>query len=566
MKTDTSYSAARASLLSFCSKVGSDYTTLLSDHFRSVNFSVGSIPRPEIEMYSNATAFALDWAAYNLLRKYPGLPGSPKKVREAEALRRWTAAERSCFLANRRISFDVVTSSKLLTAPLGSGERGVTLARVILRAQEKIRKVLGPFNFQEVIRECKWSGGATVDKRRGTPFHQKMSEDISVTPRARVYLVRAIKRDIHWMSALVKQTCEGPATPLANCFKVVQHNRYVAVPKSAETERAICAEPTGNAFLQQGVGRYIRRRLKGVGIDLEDQSFNRWLASVAYTHGYSTLDLESASDTLCMALVQLLLPERWYLYLTALRCPFTNQGGRSIKLEKFSSMGNAFTFELETMIFWALSSSVVELEGFGDANGSVYGDDIIVPRETFDSVVQVLEWSGFHINKKKSFRDGNFFESCGGHYFKGCDVTPPQNTSVINSEAERIRAHNRMVRWGKRVNLPDFARAAIIPEWRPRKGAAMIPDTDDSDDGYLVPWRKLEGPWSYHYGYQCKVLVYVPWDRDVVDKWANTASLAYKLRRPSHKNASKKGANVDVGSGVWVYRQRFIHRHPPVRD
>ena len=84
-------------------------------------------------------------------------------------------------------------------------------------------------------------------------------------------------------------------------------------------------------------------------------------------------------------------------------------------------MGNGFTFPLETLIFWALTASACE----GDVDSvSVYGDDIICPRERADDVIDTLTMCGFKINLEKSFVEGPFRESCGCDYYKGIDIRP----------------------------------------------------------------------------------------------------------------------------------------------
>ena len=91
-------------------------------------------------------------------------------------------------------------------------------------------------------------------------------------------------------------------------------------------------------------------------------------------------------------------------------------------------MGNGFTFELESLIFWAITVACVELEnlssGRRDTRVSVYGDDIIAPTYSVDLLLESLKYCGFRINEAKSFWDGPFRESCGEHYFSGERVTP----------------------------------------------------------------------------------------------------------------------------------------------
>jgi len=103
----------------------------------------------------------------------------------------------------------------------------------------------------------------------------------------------------------------------------------------------------------------------------------------------------------------------------------TQVKGKWYHLEKFSSMGNGFTFELETLIFSAAVSAVYEMKGlvctFG-VDASVYGDDIIVRTEAAADVIAALKYIGFTTNSDKTFLNGYFRESCGGDYFNGVPV------------------------------------------------------------------------------------------------------------------------------------------------
>jgi len=109
-----------------------------------------------------------------------------------------------------------------------------------------------------------------------------------------------------------------------------------------------------------------------------------------------------------------------------LRSPKTFFKGQWHVLEKFSSMGNGYTFELETVIFSAITAAVHEMVT-GEAaklhqNVFVYGDDIICKTDVSLDVIAALRWFGFSLNERKSFVSGPFRESCGGDYFNGVPV------------------------------------------------------------------------------------------------------------------------------------------------
>jgi hypothetical protein len=229
------------------------------------------------------------------------------------------------------------------------------------------------------------------------------------------------------------------------------------VHKNAKTDRAICTEPPLNGMFQLGLGDYIASRLRTVGIDIRDQSANQRAALYGSISGASaTLDLSSASDTVAVKLVEHLLPEDWFNLLWRLRSAEAEVNGKIVYMEKISSMGNGFTFPLETLIFWAIALSVSEIYAPRTRIRTlVYGDDIIVPVDAAVPLIRVLKDLGFTPNPDKSFWDGTFRESCGKDYVLGIDVRPVFVDGPLTGETA-FTIHNYFVRRG------DFACANIV--------------------------------------------------------------------------------------------------------
>jgi len=186
-----------------------------------------------------------------------------------------------------------------------------------------------------------------------------------------------------------------------------------------------------NIYFQLGVGKVFRDKLRRVGLDLN----TAWVRNKSLAHAgsireveggdnLSTLDLSMASDTLSIELVRELLPPDWFDLLWALRSPNGKFGDQELPWAKFSSMGNGYTFELETLIFYALAKSVCKTLNVNSAEVSVFGDDIIIPTSAVDRYTDLLKYVGFKLNKDKTFVSGPFRESCGGDYFLGEDVRP----------------------------------------------------------------------------------------------------------------------------------------------
>lgn len=257
-------------------------------------------------------------------------------------------------------------------------------------------------------------------------------------------------------------------------------SRIVTVPKNYKTDRTIAIEPCMNMYIQKGLGGFIRSRLKRVGIDLDDQTKNQSLAKEGSIDGsLATIDLSMASDTVAYYLVKSLFPSHICDFIEETRTDYgVHPDGTVTCFQKVSSMGNGFTFELESALFWALSKAVITLDGTSDSRFSVYGDDIIVPSVVVPRLFEVLEYCGFIVNDEKSFWTGGFRESCGKHYMKGQDVTPFYIKNDPRTVKEKVLLHNQLWRWRDRVAY------------------ALDQSTWDSLTG-ILEWIKSQVPASY---------------------------------------------------------------------
>jgi hypothetical protein len=119
-----------------------------------------------------------------------------------------------------------------------------------------------------------------------------------------------------------------------------------------------------------------------------------------------------------------LLPIDWFLLLDITRSPTFTYEGKPYPLEKISSMGNGYTFELESVIFYALAHSVCKYLKLPTTNVNSYGDDIIIPSAGYELLSKALSCLGFSVNLEKSFHEGPFRESCGKDFYLGSQVRP----------------------------------------------------------------------------------------------------------------------------------------------
>lgn len=492
---------------SFFRSVGTRYSLKCEEALRKGSYG-NAMPVPD--EYSDPISFRNDYACYTFLRKLR-LPGDVQRL-TSEAVDRFKSVDARVRQVNRRLESAV---------PNVEG--------VISDARRKIQQILGDFDYSCLAYRSGWGPGATASiKAQYASVDQKVLEKrLSVTHRALPYARAYMSTDYHWLAARGLQV-DGPVSLLADEFNRIESSRFTTVDKDYKTRRAIDIQPTLNLFLQKGVGKAIRGRLKRIGIDLDDQSRNQYLAEMAYKLKYATIDLANASDTVSTSLVRLLLPDDWFRVLYDLRTFHTDINGEMLYLHKFSAMGNGYTFELESLIFFALCWAVVRCE-LGDYDNpiGVYGDDIVVPQHAAARLIEVLEACGFEVNSEKSFTSGPFYESCGKHYFMGVDVTPfYQKEPDIDSYHEALRLANRIYRWALREpgvmcirnsvavgawELSYSNAACVFSEWsastnlqRTKFGRSrqwhQLPTIlpDDSDDGLICPSRgRSRSAWKF---------------------------------------------------------------------
>lgn len=279
-------------------------------------------------------------------------------------------------------------------------------------------------------------------------------------------------------------------------------NRLDFVPKNDETSRTICIEPTLNMFYQLGLSWYLERRLLGrFGINLADQQFkNRELARRGSVDGsLATIDLESASDSISRRMLESVLPKDLFRWLERLRSPKTEVPGLGyIETGMVSTMGNGFTFSLQTMLFSCVVVACFRARGLtprfprGSDWGSfgVNGDDIVVPIGIYRDVVRLLSLLGFSVNKDKTFYEGPFRESCGGDYFNGRYVRGVYVKSLDTPQA-RYSVINQLNLFSFRtgVQLPHTVRHLLSTvKWLP------VPRWESDDSGIRLPFFLLQKP------------------------------------------------------------------------
>lgn len=213
--------------------------------------------------------------------------------------------------------------------------------------------------------------------------------------------------------------------------------KLIDVPKDARGPRLICVHPAEAIWIQQGLRVELesciarsRTRGKWVGpsgfINFDDQTVNATLAlSGSSTKQWATIDLKEASDRLSEVLVQDLFG-RHYRWFGCCRAQYVTSPYRASdeQIYSYAPMGNATTFPVQSLVFWALCVATLEARGVHHPACYVFGDDIIVPNEYYGPICETLELCGLVVNRTKSFHKGWFRESCGTDAFAGFNVTP----------------------------------------------------------------------------------------------------------------------------------------------
>lgn len=413
-----------------------------------------------------------DYLKGEFLSKYVSHDTDPSEVRRTRAINKWLATERENEATNDRL---LITPEEYNLLPR------VAYGDFIDWCREFIRDIIGDSPPIEALIGS-FSGGASTSRPRTTSHPAgKYVGEAHTTPSALPWFTLLQDELPVWFREI----------GISFSSKEVSGNVLFTVPKKTDIDRAACKEPDINMFLQKGVGEYFRSNLrKKARINLNDQSINRSLAQKGSRYGrLCTLDLSSASDSVSSGLVALFLPECWFTLLDDLRSPITVIDGEEHRNHMFSSMGNGFTFELETLLFLTIAKAVAY---FRNIRGiiSVYGDDIITPAEMAEDLVWVLSFFGFQTNEDKSFWTGPFRESCGGHYYNGVDITPFYLRKPIENVVDVMGIANAFRRWCSIDFTPDTTKV------RGREYYNIITEPELEQIWYWLKSLVPEGLWG----------------------------------------------------------------------
>lgn len=437
------------------------------------------LEKPDVDSRS----FTDDYLVSEAMRKNPNLTttANPRKA----AIEAWWIAENQCSETNDRL----VSYNQGGVSPLDRRTN-----EVISKAQRIISDILGPLNREKLdYAESKMRYGPGATSSCSGPdvvASKKYSCEMHVSPRLYPYYRALVPRS-------------------ANTVTLRGYSKVTFVPKTAKTDRAIAIEPHLNIFVQLGIGALLRQRMKRYGVNLDHQAdINRRLAGIAHKEGLATVDLSSASDTISHQLVWLLLPFEWACLVDLARTEYSVIEDQEVRLSKFSSMGNGYTFELESLLFLAISRAC------GDSDAVSFGDDIIIKRDCFPLLKTTLDFLGFTVNSKKSFLAGRFFESCGYDFLDGIMVRPFYFKGDYNEyHTGCVRIANKIRRYSHMRNGYDGCDIRFIRVWHyarrasPTASSTYLPE-GFGDDGIICNFDEARPAQARHghEGYIARVI------------------------------------------------------------
>lgn len=342
-----------------------------------------------------------------------------------------------------------------------------TLTNVLNQARKFVRRVLSGYNPLQI-----------------TPSHGSGASSCKTPPWTRYGAPRYVPKldAVYDYGTWFYSGANALSDKLDELFNLEEVQELSArvcfVPKDSRGPRLISTEPREYMYQQQGLMSMMydafeaNRKLADM-LNCRDQRRNRRLAWIAsQTGGQATVDCKDASDLVSLPLVEFLFPENWVRALKACRSTMTElPDGRVVHLNKFAPMGSACCFPVEALVFWAISlASVADTRqlscdtiadwlfdsqvpkthgekslrtlaaldaGIEKSLVSVYGDDIIVPTDCVDNVINALEAVGLKINRQKCFTRGPFRESCGGDYFLGRNIAPVKWNHIPYNHGKR---------------------------------------------------------------------------------------------------------------------------------
>lgn len=485
------------------------------------------------------------FAAVSLLRKYKGLKTGidTKEV----AIESFHSGERTCAMTNRR--FRDLSKDRQFTGP------NVWLLNAITR---KIERILGNYRPSDFFSCGSWGPGSSIGLTGDdTSAVRKFRCERQITSKLHAVVAPYLPQEYpNWF----------PDTRSVEALEVINWSELLTVHKNALTDRTIFKEAGLTTWFQKSLGSSIRERLLRYGYDLNSTERSWSIARESSKDGQAaTVDFRNASNTVAKLMVrEIVSDETWYYLLDACRTPCysPDKGKTLIPFEMFSSMGNGFTFELESLIFVAAAEAVHDYYGFDYHFISVHGDDITVDSRAFELYRSFCEFLGFEVNTSKSFHTGYFRESCGSYFYNGLDVKPiflkekSINAKSIYKLANRVSdcAYRRVNHGGRDIRFRELHSAcvSVLPDELKLYGASIQGDVViHSNLDEATPCLAKYG----HEGYLVTSLLDIPVTRSSTSPAVLLARLWYPSKDMAYKNESNlRGVTKTCVKRVFVHQ------------
>ena len=348
------------------------------------------------------------------------------------------------------------------------------LFMVLKKARLIVREILGEYSRDEHISCCRVGRNATVGNPKLFSYLDVKSMESPVTGSSEM---------LKWLKS-VKDEPSFVGSPLSDLLsrgkpaQVVSELAISFVDKSYKALRSVIVNTWVGAFFTKGLGVMLENRLanarlpngKSARLNIRyNAKRHGYLAKSGSVRGHNvTLDLSSASDLFTTALIMKLVPRKWFNALRLGRISQITHKDHHYHMVSFMTMGNGYTFPLQTILFYSLIRACSELSGISGTI-SVYGDDCIFPVKLWPYIRVIFGKLNFKINFEKTFYHGNFRESCGSDYYHGKNVRPysfegsDENLDPINYAAFLYQIYNGLLtRWDE-AELPQ-TRSWILNE------------------------------------------------------------------------------------------------------
>jgi hypothetical protein len=356
-------------------------------------------------------------------------------------------------------------------------------------------------SWANICEDARSGPGSAIGARNGSFYAKHFSSQLTASSQSLINIYQAhgwLYPEFHIAESIRAEEFGAPL--------LVGGSRTCFVPKTADISRMICIEPGINMYLQLGLGSLIEKRLRRFfSIDLARQpSINRWLAKLGSEQpdgdrSFATIDLSSASDSIALGLLGSYVPNEWQSAILELRSCKTSVGGDSVELKMVSTMGNGFTFPLQTAIFSCIAAACVTLDNRSHKavclddltrDFSVFGDDIVVDKKYCHRVMRLLDLLGFQANAAKTFQSGLFRESCGHDYYNGYNVRPVY-LRKMNSDQDIAVLINLLNEWSARTNIRVPRTVGLLWTYF-RSKPYIVPFDENMDAGIKVPGSLIE--------------------------------------------------------------------------